>query len=82
MFHKIIEVSIKENFIIIAKFKDGTIKKYDIKNLIDNYEIFNDLKNKQLFKLVKVDQGGYGISWNENIDLSSEEIWENGIKIN
>ena len=82
MFHKIIEVSIKENFIIIAKFKDGTIKKYDIKNLIDNYEIFNDLKNKQLFKLVKVDQGGYGISWNEKIDLSSEEIWKNGIKIN
>ena len=67
---------------IIAKFKDGTIKVYDIKNLIDKYEIFNDLKNKKLFKLVKVDQGGYGLSWNENIDLSSEEIWKNGIKIN
>ena len=27
---------------------------------------------------VKVDAGGYGISWNDNIDLSSNELWENG----
>lgn len=81
MFHKVVEVSIKENLIIIAKFKDGTIKEYDTKKLVDKYEIFRDLKNKELFELVKVDKGGYGISWNEKIDLSSEEIWKNGKKI-
>ena len=81
MFHKIIEVSVKEKFIILAKFENGIIKQYDLKNIMKKFEIFNDLKNKDLFKLVQVDKGGYGISWNENIDLSSEEIWKNGIEI-
>ena len=26
----------------------------------------------------KGDMGGYGVSWNDNIDLSAEEIWERG----
>ncbi|WP_423805896.1 DUF2442 domain-containing protein [Phascolarctobacterium succinatutens] len=31
-----------------------------------------------LFNLVKVDVGGYGISWNDDLDLSCDELWENG----
>jgi len=27
---------------------------------------------------VKVDAGGYGISWNDDIDLSEYELWTNG----
>jgi len=27
---------------------------------------------------VRVDPGGYGISWNDNIDLSEYELWTNG----
>ena len=29
------------------------------------------------FNKVKVDEGGYGISWNENIDISCNELWFN-----
>ena len=50
-----------------------------MKNLIKNNEIFKKLENKELFIKAKVDIGGYGIIWNENIDISSEEIWKNGI---
>ena len=31
-----------------------------------------------LFDQVKVDVGGYGISWNDDLDLSCEELWING----
>ena len=78
MFHKIVEVKAKDNFILIAKFDNGIKKEYDIKIMINKFEVFKELNNENLFKSVKVDVGGYGISWNENIDLSSEEIWENG----
>ena len=78
MFHKISKIEIKNNYIIIATFENGIKKEYDISNLIEKIDEFKDLKNYNLFKLVKVDQGGYGIIWNENIDLSSEEIWKNG----
>lgn len=81
MFHRIIEIEAKENFILIAKFENGTKKKYDMKQLIDKYDVFKDLKNNNLFKMVYIDQGGYGIVWNDDIDLASEHIWENGEKI-
>ena len=67
-----------ENMILEAVFSNGEIKKYDMKALIKKYEAFKELENKELFNKVKVDIGGYGIVWNEDIDLSCEEIWKNG----
>lgn len=81
MFHKIKNITPKENLIVIAEFENGIIKQYDIKILLDKIEVFNILKDKNIFNNVKVDVGGYGISWNEDIDLSAEEIWENGVEI-
>ena len=48
-----------------------------------NIEQYNKvlLKDKELFNNVTVDTGGYGISWNDNLDIEAEEIWENGTKI-
>lgn len=31
-----------------------------------------------LFSCVAVDVGGYGIVWNDELDLSCDELWENG----
>ena len=77
-FHTIKSIKPLENMILEAVFSSGEIKKYDMKKLIKKHEVFKDLENKELFVKVKVDIGGYGIVWNEDIDLSSEEIWENG----
>lgn len=77
--NKIKNVYPKDNYILICEFENGIKKKYDIKTLIEEYAIFKNLKqNKDLFNKVIVDRGGYGISWNEEIDLAAEEIWENG----
>jgi len=81
MFHKIRKVLPKENLIIEVEFEDKTRKIYDVKKVINKWSIFENLKDENLFKNVKVDVGGYGISWNEDIDLSCEEIWQNGEKI-
>ena len=78
MFHKIVEIKPKDNFILIVKFENGVERQYDIKILMNKFEVFKELNNEILFKNVKIDVGGYGISWNENIDLSSEEIWNSG----
>jgi hypothetical protein len=58
----------------------------DIKRIYDCYRImqkepFNCLKDKALFKNVRVDSGGYGISWNDDIDLSESELWIHGKNI-
>lgn len=77
-FHTIKYVEPLEDMVIKVIFKNKVIKKYNMKPLIEKYEVFKRLNNKELFNKVKADIGGYGIIWDENIDLSSEEVWENG----
>ena len=57
-------------------------KVYDVKPLFNWRTIFKSLKENELFYAVHVDEGGNGIVWNDDLDLSSEELWENGVLVN
>jgi Protein of unknown function (DUF2442). len=39
------------------------------------------LRNEAFFKAVAVDPGGYGVSWNDQMDLSEYELWRNGVEV-
>lgn len=82
MTHKIKSVKPLKNCIISTIFFDGTVKEFDIKSF---YEIFPQFKifdtDKELFNSVQVDVGGYGISWNDELDLDANDIWENGKEV-
>lgn len=78
-FHKIHSVVPLPDYELQVRFKDGTTKKYDMKPLIESREVFAPLKDPELFYRAKVDNlGGLGIVWNDQIDLSSEDFWEDG----
>ena len=81
MFHKVKNVTPLDNLRLLVEFEDGQKKKYDIRPLTAKWQAFKDLYNDNLFRLVKVDVGGYGIVWNEYIDLACNELWENGIPV-
>lgn len=66
---------------VLVFFENGKIKKFDVKTLISDYPEFEDLKNPDLFNLLRVEPGGYGISWNEDLDCSEGELYENGIDV-
>lgn len=79
---KVQEVRAKEDYMIEAVFLGGQIVRYDVKRLFEVFPQFQILqKEQQLFNSVKVDQGGYGISWNDDLDLDAETIWEEGVLI-
>lgn len=79
MFHKIIDVKPLSNYFLEVTFENGEIKSYDVKPLFNKWPIFQCLRDElSLFEQVKVDVGGYGISWNDEIDLSCNELYENG----
>jgi hypothetical protein len=61
-------------------FENGVRKDYDC-NPVSKRPKFFMLKDEGFFRSVKVDTGGYGISWNDDVDVSEYEAWENGTVI-
>ena len=78
MFNRLASISTVGDTGLKGVFLNGETRYYDIKRLFDEIPVFRSLLDRTLFECVKVDSGGYGISWNEDIDLSSDEIYENG----
>ena len=69
-----------KNYRLLISFHNGDRKIYDCSPLLEK-EVFQLLKNKAFFKAVRVDPGGYGISWNDDIDLAESELWVNGVEV-
>lgn len=67
---------LKEKCLSVA-FCNGVTKVYDCTPLLKE-EPFRSLSNDKLFKSVKADKNGYGISWNDEIDISESELWMYG----
>ena len=79
MFHKIKGVNALPEYKICVTFAEGIIKIYDVSPLFEKFTFFMPLKEStELFSSVMVDQGGYGVIWNDDIDISNDELWANG----
>lgn len=81
MFHKIKNVSPLPDYCLSVQFAEGCTKLYDMKPLFRRMPVFADLRDEDLFSDVTVDVGGHGIVWNDDLDLSCEELWENGVAV-
>ena len=76
MFHKIKNISTLPDYRLCVQFAEGCTRLYDIKPLFDRIPAFEELKDLRLFSDVRVDVGGHGIVWNDDLDLSCDELWE------
>ena len=61
-----------------ATFADGEVVNFDVRTLFDKYPVFRALENNELFQKLKIDGVGYGVSWNDDLDLSSDGIYVRG----
>ena len=79
MFHKIRNVAATEGYVLIVQFSEGVTKRYDLNPLFGKIPVFKILQESaELYYSVEVDVGGYGIIWNDDLDLSCDELWDNG----
>ena len=79
MTHKIKSVTTLPDFKLCVQFGEGGIKLYDVKPLFGRILAFQYLRdNPAEFERVFVDIGGRGIVWDDNLDLSCDELWGNG----
>jgi len=60
-----------------VRFDNAAERIYDCRSILARPE-FQLLRTLAFFRAVKVDPGGYGISWNDDMDLSGWELWTNG----
>lgn len=82
MFHKVKSVATLPDFKLSVQFSVGVMKLYDMKPLFERMPAFRYLKDKpEEFACVSVDVGGYGIIWNDDLDLSCDELWQNGTAV-
>lgn len=81
LFHKVKEVTALPDRRLSVQFENGTTKVYDVRPLAKRFPAFAALEDGHLFSSVEVDQGGYGIVWNDDIDLSCDELWDNGTEV-
>ena len=82
MFHKIKNVAALPEHKLSVQFSEGVTKIYDVAPLFEKIPLFAKLKdNIEEFSCVAVDVGGYGIVWNDDLDLSCDELWENGVQV-
>lgn len=82
MFYRVKNAVPLPDFRLSVLFENGVQKQYDVTQLFSRWPVFQTLSSvRGLFEQVRVDAGGYGISWNDDTDLSCNELWENGSDI-
>jgi hypothetical protein len=74
---RIYSVKTIDNHTLLVEFDNCEKRKYDITHLLEN-EVFLPLKNPAFFKNAQVEQAGYAVFWNEDIDISEYELWVHG----
>ena len=74
---KAIKLILKEKTTFDLFFYDGTVKRYDILSLSDKFPQLNELKDRKLFLKGHL-LGWGGIVWNDDLDVSSETVYDEG----
>ena len=77
MFHKATDLIFKDGTVVEVTFQDGKVKQYDMAWLFEKYPQLRALENRELFVSGKM-MGAYGIVWNDDLDIETETIYEDG----
>ena len=80
MFHKAIDLKYCEGTSLELTFQDGKVKRYDMSSLFSKYPQLIALTNRELFLSGKL-MGAYGIIWNDDLDIETETIYEDGVTV-
>jgi hypothetical protein len=77
---RILRAKAVDDATLIIEFTNREVKKYSILHLLSN-PMFSPLQQPAFFKNFKIEQGGYGVIWNDEIDISEYELWKNGVTL-
>ena len=80
MFHKATDMRFLDGTAMEVVFQDGKVKRYDMASLFGKYPQLRALEDRELFLSGKL-MGAYGIMWNDDLDIETETIYEDGVTV-
>lgn len=80
--HLVLSVSPLPNRRLFVVFTDSSKRVYDVNGVMDELPVFKVfLVDNDLFNKVAPVAKGAGIVWNDDLDLSSDELYVNGEEV-
>lgn len=76
MLHKAVEIKYLSGTSLELTFQDGIVKRYDMRTLFNKYPQLIALTDRKLFTSGHLT--GYGIIWNDDLDIETYTIYEDG----
>jgi Protein of unknown function (DUF2442) len=73
---RVAQVQALDDFLLRIEFKDGAVKRFDVKPYL-NYPAFQRLKTNNLFFKVHVEHGT--VVWDDRLDLSPDTLYSQGV---
>ena len=71
-----------EDVTVECTFIDGKVCQFDMSKMFEKYPKFKELRtNRSLFENGKLDSGGYGIVWNDELDFYAPDIHDLGVEV-
>ncbi|MBQ3500747.1 MAG: helix-turn-helix domain-containing protein [Oscillospiraceae bacterium] len=65
-----------ENYSLLVFFRDGTIKKCELKEHFEKKAVFNILlRNENLFFNIHLQTGGHGVEWDDNMCITDSMLY-------
>jgi len=79
-FPKVVSVEPLAGKKLLVGFDNGVVKIYNCTGLLE-IETFALLAEEAFFRAARVDSGGYGVVWNDRMDVAESELWTNGVTV-
>ena len=77
LFPKVKHIEAIDPLRLAVTFESGAKKIYNCESQLQKSQ-FQLLRTFAFFKAVRIDTGGYDISWNDDMDLSGWDLWIGG----
>lgn len=74
---QLVSVSVLEDYALLVEFTNQEYRKYDVRPLL-SLPMFAPLQNLALFRSFRIEAGGHGLVWSEEVDVSEYELWSRG----
>lgn len=77
--YKVDDVIPLENYHLLVFFRDGAVRKCDIRQIVGDDRAFIPVVSKtDIFDNVKLQPDGYGVAWDENTVISDYALYKSG----